>query len=169
MFFQSATLFTRINLGLAGAIGVAVATVAPVAAVHAEDGKVYPSAMCVPYAGGPALTHFDANSFNTSGRSLLTVICPGVKDEVNVTNGLNSAYLNYYKYPTGTLYATLLSTSRDYRFSAIVSRTDATTIQGYKTLTLPPLAGFAGGYYTLKVSLPLDAGILSYQFNEYQP
>jgi hypothetical protein len=148
------------------ALGTAVLAL-PISAVHAEDGKVYSAIGCQQSGVGAEPYRHAGGAYNYTA-NLGFVFCPIVKDEVGSTNGLNSAYVFFYKPATSEAFACTLYSRNQYATAGYTQyRYDTNATAGYRYLYFTPISSYSSGHYLLGCWLPSNSGVISYQTNEW--
>jgi hypothetical protein len=140
----------------------------------AEDGKVYPAAMCQgSLVGSPPITSYTGNRLvNNSTTNSAVVVCPMVKDNVFAATGGNEGYVRYFKGTATGIIANLYSYSAFGTASFTQFRSDFAAATGNRTLSYTPIGGFAQGFTSFIVVLPpgpaaaSKSALLSYRFDE---
>jgi hypothetical protein len=158
---HTASRFTRLLAGIAGATSMLLAGLMP-AAVQASDGKDYPATLCRPYTAltVPVTTFAEGSIFN--GQSYgVSYICPGLRDE---PGSISSAAVRFSTNSAASIYCVLYSTSPtgNYYYRAATSN----VATGRRTLNLGSVAGHANGVYTIYCSIPSYATLHSFTLNE---
>lgn len=138
------------------AVAVAVIAASWAGAAVAEDGKVYPAAICEgSLVGNPPIISYNGKSLrNTSTVNSAVVVCPLIKDDVFSTTGLNEVHVRYCKATSSGFNSSLYSYSAYGTSSVSSSKWDFGSSGCGKVLSHPGISSYSSGYYSLILTLP---------------
>ena len=154
---------------IALASGLVGLTALSIPVTHAEDGKVYPAAMCEgALVGNPPIISYTGESVrNNSTTNSAVVVCAGIKDNVLGTTGLNEAYVRYYKANTTGFLCDLHSMNAHATAEYVQFKSDFGAA-GFKTFSFTPIASYANGHYSLICVIPPSATATKHELFSYR-
>jgi hypothetical protein len=143
---------------------LAVGTTGPGIAT-AEDGKVYPGALCEKELG--VFSYAAGQIRNNSNSGSLTVSCPIVRDAVS--GGVNDAYVRAYSAHSSGVWCQLHTRSTYGTAGFLQGKSAGGT--GYKGLSYASMSDYNGGFYYFWCAVPPSNGatksrIIAYRMDE---
>jgi len=155
----------RFLVGGASMASLILASLLPAAAVHAEDGKVYPAVLCQPlyFGAQPQRTPY---AIYPAASGISQFVCPGIRDEVYSTHGLNSAVVTYNKQAAQSVTCYIYSFAQSGAYSYLY-KTDSANVAGVRKMVFGSIAGYPSGHYAVVCNMPAGSSMISYNLNEY--